>query len=395
MSKHIVGVKYRNKKTDKYEGRSYTYYCDLPVKIGELVVAPTSTGDSIAMIYKVDIPESSVDAKVLAALKTITSYPEKKAEPDLPEQTMMEPVEKVESSEEPEIFAAQELIVVKQLPIIEERLKTISEQIKLKTSAALALEVTEDTVKEIKRVRTELTKGFNALESQRKTVKSTVLSPYQKFEAVYKACVTDVFAPADAKLKSRIDEVEQTIKDRTRQVAVDFFDEYAKTKGIDFLTFDGAGIAVNLSTSAKSLREAASKFIDRVAEELVLIETQPHKEEVLIEYKNSLNVATAITVVTRRHEAIEAERERKEAARIAREQREATILKVEKVVAEETVVAPPEVKGFDHELPPTFVPDNAPAEKMYSTTFTVRGTIGALKALKTFLEDGGYQYESC
>lgn len=289
---------------------------------------------------------------------------------------------------------SNDLIIVKQLPIIEERLITIKEQIQSRTQQALALVCTEETVKEIKKVRTELTKSFNQLETQRKAVKSKVLSPYEQFEAIYKACVTDIYAPADAKLKARINEVENTVKDEKRKEVAAFFTEYAASKGIDFLQFDSADIQVLLSSSMKSLKTSAEKFVDRVVEELALIDTQEHKEEVLVEYKKSLNVANAITTVARRHEAIEAERKRREAARIAREQREVAVLKVEKVIAEETIMTPPEVIGPDQELPPV-APDNAPAEKLYSTTFTVRGTIEALKALKTFLEDGGYEYESC
>lgn len=289
---------------------------------------------------------------------------------------------------------SKELIIVKQLPIIEERLLTIKEKIQSKTELALSLVCTEDTVKEIKKVRTELTKSFNQLETQRKAVKGKVLSPYEQFEAIYKACVTDIYAPADAKLKARIDEVENTVKDEKRKEVASFFAEYAASKGIDFLQFDRADIQVLLSSSMKSLKSAAEKFIDRVVEELALVDTQEHKEEILVEYKKSLNVANAITAVTRRHEAIEAERKRIEAARIAREQREVAVLKVEKVVAEERIITPPVVNGPDKEIPPV-APDNASAEKTYSTTFTVRGTIEALKALKTFLEDGGYEYESC
>ena len=57
-----------------------------------------------------------------------------------------------------------ELIIVKQLPVIEERLQSISETIQAQTSEVLALAVTEDTVKEIKKRRTG-NKSFKALKS--------------------------------------------------------------------------------------------------------------------------------------------------------------------------------------------------------------------------------------
>jgi hypothetical protein len=290
----------------------------------------------------------------------------------------------------------QELIIVKQLPIIEERLRTIKEQIEARTQEALSLACTEETVKEIKKVRAELSGSFKELEAQRKAVKSKVLSPYEQFEAVYRACVTDIYAPADAELKARIDEVENAVKDEKHKEVVAFFDEYAKSEGIEFLKFDHAGIQVTLSASVKSLKAAVKKFVDRVVEELALIDTQDHKEEVLVEYKKSLNVASAITLVARRHEAVEAERKRMEEVRIAREQREAAARKVEAVAAEDAALAPPEEQGQDEETPmPLIPPKVVPADRIYSATFTVRGTLEQLKTLKTYLEDEGYEYESC
>ena len=54
----------------------------------------------------------------------------------------------------------QELIVVKQLPIIQEQLKQLSEEIDEKVNSAKGLVYTEETVKEVKQVRADLNKEF-------------------------------------------------------------------------------------------------------------------------------------------------------------------------------------------------------------------------------------------
>ena len=59
-----------------------------------------------------------------------------------------------------------ELIVVKQLPIIKERLREIQATSQEQVNNALALIATEDTVKDVKKVRADLTKTFNELEEQ-------------------------------------------------------------------------------------------------------------------------------------------------------------------------------------------------------------------------------------
>ena len=78
-----------------------------------------------------------------------------------------------------------ELIIVKQLPVIEEHLLALKAEIEEKTARAMNLVCTEDTVKEIKGVRSDLNKEFAELETQRKFVKEQVMKPYEAFESIY------------------------------------------------------------------------------------------------------------------------------------------------------------------------------------------------------------------
>ena len=68
---------------------------------------------------------------------------------------------------------SNELIVVKQLPIIQERLKELSTEIDKKVENAKSLICTEENVKEVKQVRADLNKDFKDLEMQRKLVNIT------------------------------------------------------------------------------------------------------------------------------------------------------------------------------------------------------------------------------
>ena len=65
-----------------------------------------------------------------------------------------------------------ELIAVKQLPIIEERLKDLAAVIDRQVEEALSMAVTPDTVKAVKDVRAVLNKQYKALEDQRPHTKS-------------------------------------------------------------------------------------------------------------------------------------------------------------------------------------------------------------------------------
>lgn len=273
------------------------------------------------------------------------------------------------------------IIQVKQLPIIVEQLHEVKAEVTEKVEQALSLICTEDTVKDVKKVRSELNKELKDYEERRKAVKKAIMTPYEQFETVYKDCISDTYKKADSELKGKIDSVENELKEQKKAEVKGYFDEYLTATGIDFVTFENANINVTLSASMKSLKEQAKVFIDKIVDDLNLINTQEHKDDILYEYKASLNVSVAITTVTNRYKAIEAAKAREE-ERKAREQAEAeAAAKVEEVVE---AVAPPTVEPI---APPV------EEEKTYTLKFTVRGTMPQLKALKEFLNNGGYDYE--
>lgn len=273
------------------------------------------------------------------------------------------------------------IIVVKQLPIIVEQLQEVKAEVTAKVEQALSLVCTEDTVKDVKKVRSELNKELKDYEERRKAVKKAIMTPYEQFEAVYKDCISDTYKKADTELKGKIDSVENELKEKRRKEVWYYFEELCKANSLDFITFENTNINVTLSASMKSLKEQAKAFVDKIVDDLNLIDTQEHKDEILYEYKQSLNVSNAITTVANRYKAIEEAKAREE-ERKAREQAEAeATAKVESVVE---AVAPPTVEPI---APPV------EEEKTYTLKFTVRGTMPQLKALKEFLNNGGYDYE--
>jgi hypothetical protein len=147
------------------------------------------------------------------------------------------------------------LIVVKQLPVIEQQLKTVSEEIDKKVQNAVSLVCTEETVKTIKELRADLNKDFKEFEAQRKTVKEQVLKPYNNFENVYKECISDKFRNADTILKEKIETVENDLKAKKEKEIKEYFEEYKTANNIDFITYGQARINVTLSASMKSLKE--------------------------------------------------------------------------------------------------------------------------------------------
>lgn len=274
----------------------------------------------------------------------------------------------------------KEIIAVKQLPIIVEQLHEVKAEITAKVEQALSLVCAEDTVKDVKKVRSELNKELKDYEERRKAVKTAIMKPYNDFEEIYKDCISDTYKKADTELKGKIDSVENELKKKKRIEVLCYFAELCEANSLDFITFENANINVTLSASMKSLKEQAKAFVDKIVDDLNLIDTQEHKDEILYEYKQSLNVSNAITTVANRYKAIEEAKAREE-ERKAREQAEAeAAAKVEKVVE---AVAPPTVEPI---APP------APA-KVQKFSFTVTASESRIEKLIDFLESEEFDYE--
>lgn len=277
----------------------------------------------------------------------------------------------------------KDLIEVKQLPIIEQQLRNVSVEIEEKVEKATSLVCTEETVKVIKEVRADLNKDFKEFETQRKTVKEAVLKPYDEFEDIYKECITDKFRNADIVLKNRIETVENELKAKKEQEVKEYFEEYKIANNVDFVDYKSANINVTKTASMKSLKEQAKSFIDKIVDDLKLIETQKHKAEILVEYKQTLNVSNAITIVMNRFKAVEEEKLKQEEV-------------INQRLKEEQKIIQDNLNQLANANIPTSNANTAQAiqQKVYTIPFKATGTSVQLKMLRDFMEREGIEYES-
>ena len=279
-----------------------------------------------------------------------------------------------------------EIIVVKQLPVIVEQLAQVKEQVIQRVELTTSLVCTDDTVKEVKKARAELNNEFKSWEEKRKEVKNAVMTPYEKFEAVYKDCISDTYKKADAELKDKINAVENELKEKKLLETKEYFEEYAQSTGIDFVKFEQAGINITLGASKKSLKEQAKNYIDKIVDDLKLIDTQEYKTEILVEYKRTLNASAAIMSVTERMKAIEAEKQRQEEAARRKAEEEKRIAEIEAIAP-----VPEPVQELSAPVEVT-KPEYLTPEQEFTLRFEVTATKQKLKELKTFLDQGGYKY---
>lgn len=203
-----------------------------------------------------------------------------------------------------------DLIVINQLPIISEQLDKVKDEIKRRTAFADTVTVSEENRQEIKKIRAAMNVEKSRLDEVYKKALEAVIAPIQVVQDKYKDCV-GLYTKANSQLKAKIDVIEDGLKLEKENSVKEYFEELVTAKKIDFISFERLGLKITLSVSEKKLKEQVNNIVERVATDLKAIEIQENKEEILVEYKKSLNVSEAVSIVDARHKAIQAEKERK------------------------------------------------------------------------------------
>ena len=271
------------------------------------------------------------------------------------------------------------LMKVTQLPVIEEHLRSRKEQTEQRVAEAMSLVCTDETLTSVKNLRAEMNREFADAETQRKAIKAAIMEKYDSFESVYRECIADPYKRADADLKAKIDATESEIKSRCEEMLLGYFRELCAVNEIDFLSFGQTGVKVDMASARaktpKKLMEQIKLKVDGVAQDMKTIGTMgENAPEIMVEYKNNLDLSLAISVVNERHRRAEEEREAVKRHTVSPAAR----------AAGDTVAAAPQVV-------PKRV-EQAAVERL-TVSFRVTDTRERLRLLKQFLVSNGYQYE--
>lgn len=281
-----------------------------------------------------------------------------------------------------------ELIVVRQLPIIEERMRAVKEEVDRRIFDSSALVCTESTVKSVKSDRAENRKLLEYIKKQLNEAESALLEPFSKIKEYFQKELIAPLERLDAQQKKDISEVEDgIIKKRCEDGLRDYFYELCAVRRLDWLEYERAGIKVDMASAKakapKKLREQLAAFVTQVGDAVDRILPLDNAEEIMIEFRRTLDAGQAICTVQERHRRIEEEK----AARVARyaelEREEEAVRKVE-ALDHPVHIAPPEpVK-----------PAKDPNEIIPRCTFTAIGATRAqLWKLKDFMKMEGIKYE--
>ena len=271
-----------------------------------------------------------------------------------------------------------EIIKVEQLPKVFEQLELLGAYVDEQVKDVDQLKCTEENKQEVKNRRTEINNMLTLIDTKRKEIKKKINEPYDLFNKKYEETVKIKLENASKLLTDKINKMEDEQKLVKRNAVEKYFNEYCQFLKVDFVKFEQVGLNITLGISDKKLQEQTKDFLDKVNDDLTLIDSQEHKEEILIEYKKNLNASQSITMIVNRYKELEEMKKKQEELKQVKEAEKENVQRVEQVLSAPTKI---EIKTNDEEI--------------LQIAFSVRGTREKLKELVQFLKEREYDYEQC
>lgn len=275
-----------------------------------------------------------------------------------------------------------EIITVEQAVKLTSRFDEIAAELDKKKARVKAMIVSEESRKDAKDIRATINKEAKAFATEFKDIKAVVLKPWNDIEDEYKRKIDAPYKEMDKLLKEEIDYIEDGLKEQKKTELLEYFEELKLALGVDFVEFLDLNIKVGLTQSLTALKKEVKEQLEEVAKTVATINNMPESAEFLAEYKtNGFNLNEALRVVNEREIARQKAKELQEQMKAEAEAEERRVAEMEQIVQEhapETV----EVKIEPKE------------EKVLCVGFKVYGSLEQLKALKAFLVENEYKFET-
>jgi len=168
------------------------------------------------------------------------------------------------------------------------------------------VEVTEDNVKQSKKLVAEVSKQVKSLNDERITIKKQMLKPYDEFEQQIKE-ISDIVKSSEEIVRHQIRQLEEAARDIKREEIEQLFDlrmnqyDFGKLFSVEDFTENQY---LNKSFSMTKIEKSMVEWFEKIARDLSTIKSLKHADEVLATYKEYQDLSLAIGIVNERHEKI-------------------------------------------------------------------------------------------
>lgn len=272
-----------------------------------------------------------------------------------------------------------EIIRVETLPVIFQQLEVVGAFVDEELEKFKDIDCTEENKQEVKKVRTSINNTLKVFEDKRKEIKAQVLEAYNQFNDKYEQEVKTKLENASNDLKMKIDYIEaQQLAEKDVELG-NFIEEHIKANHLENILKDVAEVVrlanlkVNLSSSIKSLKEGALAFIQRVANEVKLIELEETPSNLLYEYQqNGFDLTKAKLTLIERQRQIEELAKQREQVQEVQKVEEKIVVQVEEIVAPKEIVE---------------------EQQLLTVTFTITDTKENIIKVREFMKEMGIKYE--
>ncbi|EAK9260711.1 DUF1351 domain-containing protein [Listeria monocytogenes] len=175
------------------------------------------------------------------------------------------------------------------------------------------IEVTEENVKQSKKLLAAVNKEVKNLESERISIKKEMLEPYNEFEKQVKEIVY-IVKTADEMVRQQVTQMEEEEREDKKLVLKRMFEKRIRMYDFKtYFTFDDflENRHLNKSLSINKIENEMVEWLTKVENELKVIETMPYADEIIAEYKETKDLAVSAQLVSERHKAQEVIKEAK------------------------------------------------------------------------------------
>lgn len=281
-----------------------------------------------------------------------------------------------------EIVKVESIGVIKQQldkveEIIDEKVKDIPKQ--LEKIKQMSFNEQEDAKGDIKKYKQYLSNLQKQLEEKRKEIHNEIEKPYNEFNEYYSNGVYKKLDNGITQLKDVINEIEDLQKDEKKCELELFARQHFEANNIDdIVSFDDIGLNITLSASISSLKEQVLAFVEKINNDLKLIELEEYKDEILLEYKNNIKwskkvdfAQSKLNILTRKKQLEEIQKKQKE-IQLQIDDEAKIVEKVEEITTPKEIIEDDEV---------------------ISVTFTITDTKENILKVRDFMKKEGIKYE--
>ncbi|WP_251033560.1 DUF1351 domain-containing protein [Bacillus sp. ISL-75] len=230
-----------------------------------------------------------------------------------------------------------EQIIVQQGNIIFTNFENLKSQAAELASHIANVEVTDENIKESKKMLAAVNKVVKELEGRRIKIKNLMLEPYQAFEEDVKEIV-GIVKEADEIVRNQVRSFEEDQRDQKYKKLHDIFMKrivHYSFRDLFSLNDFIHPSHLNKSMSIEAVENEMVEFLEKISRDLKAIEVMPDAEAVLSHYTEVKDVAAAITL----HSQQEARKRQIEASKAIKKNEERIAYLVTASITEEKELA--------------------------------------------------------